>query len=141
MLKLIIRVFLIAAIFIGINNADKSTKEEICKKRGGKYCCLSGICYLSLNETVSTYKEASDLCAKKGATIPSFNIADYAKYRYCFGDFPWKYPLTIFFLPLALFDVGSHCVSMHFIKRGEFTQTLRCSYETPVHVLCVIKLL
>ncbi|KAL7637026.1 UNVERIFIED_CONTAM: hypothetical protein RMT77_012784 [Armadillidium vulgare] len=139
MLKLIIRVFLIAAIFIGINNADKSTKEEICKKRGGKYCCLSGICYLSLNETVSTYKEASDLCAKKGATIPSFSMADNVKYRYCFGDFPWKYPLTIFFLPYD-YDVQNHCVSMHFVKRGEFILTLRCNYETPVHVLCKIKL-
>ncbi|KAL7637062.1 UNVERIFIED_CONTAM: hypothetical protein RMT77_012820 [Armadillidium vulgare] len=137
MLKLIIRVFLIAAIFIGINNADKSTKEES-KKRGGKYCCLSGICYLYLNETVSTYKEASDLCAAKGTTIPSFSWADNVKYRYCFGDFPWKYPLTIFFLRDDN-DVENLCLSMHFVDRGDIILMLRCSYETPVHVLCVIK--
>ncbi|RXG52587.1 hypothetical protein Avbf_14620, partial [Armadillidium vulgare] len=37
------------------------------------------MCYFSLNETVSTYKEASDLCAAKDATPPFLNIADYRR--------------------------------------------------------------
>ncbi|RXG68749.1 hypothetical protein Avbf_01092 [Armadillidium vulgare] len=138
MLKLIIGVFLIAVPCIGINNGENITKKE-CEKRGGKYCLSAGMCYFSLNETVSSYKEAADLCAAKGGTVPFFNIADYANYIKCTGGFPWGYPTTMFLLPF-LPDKSENCVSITFIEMDQFTVLNRCSYESKVHVACEIKL-
>ncbi|RXG52883.1 hypothetical protein Avbf_15212 [Armadillidium vulgare] len=136
MLKLIIKVFLIAVICFGINNAKKITKEE-CEKRGGKYCLSAGMCYFSLNETVSIYKEAADLCAAKGGTVPFLNMADYANYRNCAGGFPWGYPVTIFLLPYL--HRPEECVAITFMETDEFTVLNRCTYESTVHIVCEIK--
>ncbi|RXG56952.1 hypothetical protein Avbf_10292, partial [Armadillidium vulgare] len=86
-------------------------KKE-CEKRGGRYCLSAGMCYFSLNETVSTYKEASDLCAAKDATPPFLNIADYA----------------------------DECVAVTLMDADEFSVLNRCSLEGKGHVICEIKL-
>ncbi|RXG55449.1 hypothetical protein Avbf_19131 [Armadillidium vulgare] len=54
------------------------------------------------------------------------------------ATFHGSIPLTIFFLRDDN-DVENLCLSMHFVDRGDIILMLRCSYETPVHVLCVIK--
>ncbi|RXG57422.1 hypothetical protein Avbf_11687 [Armadillidium vulgare] len=129
------------------NKQCKETKEE-CEKRGGKYCISAGMCYFSLNETVSVYKEAADLCAAKGGTVPFFNMADYANYREVLvrdfffkfnsaGGFPWGYPVTIFLLPFL--RRPEECVAITFMETDEFSVLNRCTYESTVHIVCEIK--
>ncbi|KAL7640481.1 UNVERIFIED_CONTAM: hypothetical protein RMT77_008756 [Armadillidium vulgare] len=137
MLKMKITVFLAVVICIVMISAEKISKEE-CEKRGGRYCLSAGMCYFSLNETVSTYKEASDLCAAKDATPPFLNIADYVNFIDCRGGFPFELPSTLFLLPFL--HRADECVAITLMDADEFSVLNRCSLEGKGHVICEIKL-
>ncbi|RXG55998.1 hypothetical protein Avbf_16887 [Armadillidium vulgare] len=59
--------------------------KEGCEAKGGKFCPGEEYreCYIFLDEKVSTYEEAEDLCAKKEAMLPYYSFKDYSNLLNC----------------------------------------------------------
>ncbi|KAL7640368.1 UNVERIFIED_CONTAM: hypothetical protein RMT77_008641 [Armadillidium vulgare] len=134
-------IIFIGVIFVGVfSNRLKSrlgfTKEE-CEAKGGKFCPGQEYreCYIYLNETVSTYEEAEDLCAKKEAMLPYFSFKDYSNFLNC-TEFPWPHPFKVF-LQNSL-PTSDKCLDTTFIDVSELISDTRCSLDDKINVICEI---
>ncbi|KAL7640365.1 UNVERIFIED_CONTAM: hypothetical protein RMT77_008638 [Armadillidium vulgare] len=136
MLKAVIFLIFAGLILINYGNADGITKEE-CIRKGGSYCPGKKYreCYFTLKEEVSTYEEAVNLCAKKGAVIPHISLSDYANFLNC-TKFPWKFPFVMFLQPSL--PTSDKCITATYMDISEFTALSRCSLQTKAKVVCEI---
>ncbi|KAL7640367.1 UNVERIFIED_CONTAM: hypothetical protein RMT77_008640 [Armadillidium vulgare] len=135
------RIIIIGVIFVGVfSNRLKNrlgfTKEE-CEAKGGSFCPGQEYreCYIFLNETVSTYEEATDLCAKKEAMLPYYSFKDYSNALNC-TKFPWPLPFSAFLqnsLPTSV-----KCLATTFLDVPELITDTRCKLDDKINVICEI---
>ncbi|KAB7507619.1 hypothetical protein Anas_05415 [Armadillidium nasatum] len=136
MLK-VVAVFILVGVFSS-SLVNAAAKEE-CEGKGGKYCPGPKIkmCYLILKEEVSSFQEATDLCAKNGAELYYVDMTDYSNFLNC-TKFPWDFPFTMFAKnPLPTED---KCLTCTLISVAELSIQSRCSIEGKAKVICEIKL-
>ncbi|KAB7494505.1 hypothetical protein Anas_00373, partial [Armadillidium nasatum] len=128
MLKLII---IIGVIFVGVfSNRLKSrlgfTREE-CEAKRGKFCPGQEYreCYIFLDEKVSTYEEAADLCAKNEAMLPYYST-----------EYPWPHPFKIF-LQNSL-PTPEQCLATTVFEVSQVITEALCKLDDKINVICEI---
>ncbi|KAL7632025.1 UNVERIFIED_CONTAM: hypothetical protein RMT77_017659 [Armadillidium vulgare] len=139
MLK-VVTVFILVGVFSSILVKAAGISKEECEAKGGKYCPGPKLkmCYLLLENKVSTFQEANDLCAKNGAEIVYVSMTDYSNFLKCGAKFPWAFPFTLFAKnPLPTED---KCLACTLTSVAELSTLSRCSIEGKANVVCEIKL-